>query len=194
MLIHGACLCGAISYEAIVDPGGALKCCCADCRASSGGPYRESIPTASQSFRVRGLPLTYTDVSRRAEPVVFAFCGQCGAGFYAHQLNDPAWLSLWLGAVRERESLAATRYGYCAAAVLQDTAAPIAGVPFDQLNAGRRARIALDRDESEARALLDISDLIRWLWLSETGEGLWKDEFEFARISATTSLPPQTQS
>lgn len=196
MIIHGACVCGAVSYEANVDPGDALKCCCADCRAGSGGPYRECIPTASRSFHVRGLPRTYTDVSQRTVPVVFAFCGQCGVALYAHKLNDPLWLSLWLGAVRERESLAAACFGNCAAAVSQGYSgrSSSAGDTVDHLNADKGARGEPDMDETEANALLDISDLIRWLWFSETGEDLWQDERELARISTRTSLPPQTHS
>ena len=196
MLIHGACLCEATSYEAHVEPARAIQCSCSDCKAISAAPCRASIPTTPQSLRVRGLPRTFTDFAQRVVPVVFAFCGQCGTALYAHRLIDPQWLSLWLGAIRERGSLAVTRYGYCAAGVPQDNSvfAPIAVAPTDLLNADRVGRDKPDMDETEANALLDISDLIRWLWFSETGEDLWQDEREPARISTRTSLPPQTHS
>jgi hypothetical protein len=148
------------------------------------------------SLLVRGLPRTFTDASPGAQPVVFAFCGQCGAALYAHRLNDPTWLSLWLGPVRERDSLNTARFGHCAAAVPRGFSAHqlTAVVPVRQLDTDEEARGEAGTDQAEINTLLDISDLIRWLWFCETGEDLWKDGREFAGVGAGTSFPPQTQS
>jgi hypothetical protein len=60
MEIDGSCHCGAIAYEAIVDPKAAALCHCADCRTLSGSLFRASVSAKAENFRIlRGQPKIY---------------------------------------------------------------------------------------------------------------------------------------
>ena len=60
MKIDGACHCGFITFEAEVDPEKTTVCHCADCQTLSGSPYRASVPTTPDKFRLlSGEPTIY---------------------------------------------------------------------------------------------------------------------------------------
>ena len=53
MKIQGACHCGDISYEAIIDPARVSICHCTDCQALTGSAYRVTVPTLIKDFELR---------------------------------------------------------------------------------------------------------------------------------------------
>ena len=60
MKIDGACHCGAIRYEAEVDPEKVSICHCTDCQTLSGTAYRVVAPAKREDFRVlSGVPKIY---------------------------------------------------------------------------------------------------------------------------------------
>ena len=55
MKIEGQCHCGAIAYEAEVEPGSMTVCHCNDCQIHSGSAFRANIPApAISSARATG--------------------------------------------------------------------------------------------------------------------------------------------
>ena len=70
MHITGSCHCGAIRYEAEVDPARVSACHCTDCQALTGTAFRLSIQALPGTFRlVAGTPRVYTktgDSGRKA--------------------------------------------------------------------------------------------------------------------------------
>ena len=60
MKIDGGCHCGAITYEAEVDPDKAGICHCTDCQILSGTAFRTLVPIPEDAFTLlSGQPKTY---------------------------------------------------------------------------------------------------------------------------------------
>ena len=60
MKIDGGCHCGAIAYEAEVDPETAGICHCTDCQQLTGTAFRVIVFASEEAFRiVRGTPKIY---------------------------------------------------------------------------------------------------------------------------------------
>ncbi len=119
MKVQGNCHCGAIAYEAEVDPDQAGVCHCTDCQALSGAPFRASVPAAKEDFRLtRGTPKTYVKTADSGAKRVQAFCGDCGSPIYATALDNPVTYNLRLGAVRQRADIVPRRQIWCSSALL----------------------------------------------------------------------------
>jgi hypothetical protein len=52
MKVEGACHCGAITYQAEVEPDGVEICHCTDCQTLTGTAYRVSVTTPAASLRL----------------------------------------------------------------------------------------------------------------------------------------------
>lgn len=79
MDITGQCFCGAIHYEASVDPGRIGICHCRDCQIFSGSAFRTAAVVARGDLRfTRGTPRTFEKTSERGTVRDMAFCGVCG--------------------------------------------------------------------------------------------------------------------
>src|SRR5262245_54441969 len=75
MKITGACHCGAIRYEADVDPATAGLCHCTDCQTLSGTAFRVSVRAVPNTFRiVAGTPRVYVKTAESGNPREQAFC------------------------------------------------------------------------------------------------------------------------
>lgn len=106
MKIEGGCYCGAIAYEAQVQPGTTTVCHCDDCQAQSGSAFRANIAAHASSFRlVRGTPRTYIKTAASGNERVLAFCDVCGSSLYACDVNNPQAYSLRIGTVKQRQEL-----------------------------------------------------------------------------------------
>jgi hypothetical protein len=107
MQIHGRCHCGAIHYEAEVDPDTVVLCHCADCQIFAGAPYRAMIRPLPGTLALHGTPRLYLKTADSGRQRVQAFCGTCGTHLYA---CDPgvaqANLGLRIGAIAERREFA----------------------------------------------------------------------------------------
>ena len=54
--IEGGCHCGAIRYEAVINPDYVVICHCSDCQAMSGAPYRVNVPVSTAKLTLTGEP------------------------------------------------------------------------------------------------------------------------------------------
>ncbi len=113
--IEGGCHCGAITYEAEVNPDNVIICHCTDCQTISGGPYRVNAPVLAELFTLRGTPKTYVKTGDSGRQVTTAFCGDCGAALYS--TGDPRTVNLRLGGVRQRAELPPKAQGFCGSAM-----------------------------------------------------------------------------
>lgn len=106
MKIDGKCYCGAIQYEAQVQPGTATVCHCDDCQAQSGSVFRANIPADGASFRLlSGTPRTYVKTAASGNQRALAFCEVCGSALYACDVSNPKSYSLRIGTIRQRHAL-----------------------------------------------------------------------------------------
>lgn len=118
MKITGRCHCGAITYEAEVDPATVSICHCTDCQVLSGSAYRTSVPTKKADFKLlTGTPKIYVKVGESGARRAQGFCGECGTPIYATSAEDPQVYGLRTGAVRERARLPPATQIWCRSAL-----------------------------------------------------------------------------
>jgi hypothetical protein len=111
MKIDGACHCGAITYEAEVDPEKTSICHCTDCQKLTGAAFRTSVPAGRDKFRIlTGEPSIYVKTAESGARRTQAFCGKCGSPIYATAHDDPrAGYGIRTGTVRQRDRLVPKR-------------------------------------------------------------------------------------
>lgn len=106
MKVEGTCYCGAIEYEAEVQPGTATVCHCNDCQVQSGSAFRANIAAPAAGFRLlKGTPRTYIKTAASGNQRVLAFCEVCGTSLYACAVEHPQSYSLRIGTVKQRQEL-----------------------------------------------------------------------------------------
>src|SRR5689334_24868971 len=120
MKVHGRCHCGAIAYEAEVDPARVSICHCTDCQQLTGTAYRVSVPTRRDDFVLRsGTPTLYVKTTAESgAPRVQAFCPNCGSSSYARAPRDDFdTYGRRVGCLEERRALAPRRQIWCRSAL-----------------------------------------------------------------------------
>jgi hypothetical protein len=110
MKVDGQCHCGAIAFEAEVDPGTVSICHCSDCQQLTGTTYRASIQAPAASFRLlRGTPKGYVKTAESGNKRNQVFCGDCGSPLYACAPENPTVYSLRIGALAQRAEMTPNR-------------------------------------------------------------------------------------
>jgi len=107
MKIDGQCHCGAITFEAEVDPDEVYVCHCTDCQSISGSPFRWAVSLPKEDFRLlAGSPKTYVKRAESGAENHQVFCPDCASPIYSTSSRDD-WtsLNLRLGTVRQRAEL-----------------------------------------------------------------------------------------
>jgi hypothetical protein len=110
MQVHGRCHCGAVQWEAEVDPDAASICHCTDCQSFSGAPFRASVPAKAENFRItKGEPRRYVKTADNGNRRAQGFCGDCGSPLYSTQAENPQAYLLRLGTLDERAEITPKR-------------------------------------------------------------------------------------
>jgi hypothetical protein len=106
MKVHGQCHCGAITYEAEVDPAAVTMCHCLDCQTLSGSAFRLNVLAPAETLRLlSGLPRQYIKTGTTGAKRVHGFCEACGGPVYATDPVSPKTYTLRVGALAERDAL-----------------------------------------------------------------------------------------
>ncbi|MFE8645712.1 GFA family protein [Sphingomonas sp. NCPPB 2930] len=106
MNVDGQCHCGAIAFEAEVQPGTISICHCSDCQTHSGSAFRANIPAPAAGFRLtKGAPRTYVKTAASGTRRLLAFCQECGSPLYACAEENPPIYSLRIGVIKQRQQL-----------------------------------------------------------------------------------------
>jgi hypothetical protein len=106
MKVDGQCHCGAIAYEADVEPNTIAICNCLDCQKLSGAPFRANVSAPAASFKMlRGLPRTYIKTGDSGAKRLHAFCEACGSPIYSCALENTPSYTLRVGALNQRAAL-----------------------------------------------------------------------------------------
>ena len=118
MHVTGRCHCGAITYEAEVDPATVGVCHCTDCQTLSGSAYRVSVPAPAATFKLlSGKPKEYVKTAESGTKRVHAFCADCGSPVYATAIGERTSYSLRVGALDRRAELPPRRQIWCKSAL-----------------------------------------------------------------------------
>lgn len=109
--VDGSCHCGAICFEAEVNPSEVGICHCTDCQSLTGSAFRVTVPASAAAFRLTaGKPKTYLKVADSGARRVQAFCGDCGSPLYATSDEpNPATIGIRIGTIRQRSALRPAR-------------------------------------------------------------------------------------
>jgi hypothetical protein len=117
MHVTGSCQCGAIRYEAEVDPATSGVCHCTDCQKFSGSPWRASVRARAETLTLTGEPHVYVKTAESGTRRGQAFCPTCGSALYAFTPPDPEIVNLRLGAVDQRADLPPQAQIWCDSAL-----------------------------------------------------------------------------
>jgi hypothetical protein len=108
MHVDGACHCGAITFEAEIDPDRVRICHCTDCQQLSGTAFRVMVPCPEADFHLKtGAPKIYVKTAESGRRRQQAFCADCGSPIYATS-DEPAGsrsLGLRIGSLTQRRNL-----------------------------------------------------------------------------------------
>jgi hypothetical protein len=108
MKVTGTCHCGAIRFEASIDPDKVRICHCTDCQKLSGTAFRVMVPCAETEFHlISGEPKIYVKTAESGRARQQAFCSICGSPIYATS-DEPAGsrsLGLRVGVLDQRREL-----------------------------------------------------------------------------------------
>lgn len=116
MRVDGACHCGAIRFEASIDPEKVRICHCTDCQQLSGTAFRVMVPCPEGDFHLlSGTPKIYVKTAESGRRRQQAFCDNCGSPIYATSDEAPGARSLGLrvGILTQRRELAPKRQFWC---------------------------------------------------------------------------------
>ena len=107
MKITGECHCGAIAYEAEIDPAKVGICHCADCQTLSASAYRTVGIAPAETFKLtRSKPKEYVKVAESGNRRVQAFCPDCGSAIYATNADgERKAYNIRLGTSHQRRDL-----------------------------------------------------------------------------------------
>jgi len=106
MKIDGGCHCGAITYEAEIDPEKVAVCHCTDCQALSGTAFRTVVPVPEADLSLSGRPGIYVKTGDSGAKREQAFCRECGSPVYATSVGEgPKVYNIRLGTARQRHRL-----------------------------------------------------------------------------------------
>jgi hypothetical protein len=104
--VTGQCHCGAIAYEAEVDPATVGVCHCLDCQRLTGSAFRANIPAPAPGFRLlKGKPRQYVKTGTSGAKRIHAFCETCGGPVYSCAAQIPLTYSLRVGALAQSHEL-----------------------------------------------------------------------------------------
>jgi hypothetical protein len=132
--IEGGCHCGAVTYEAEIDPAQVVICHCTDCQALTGSPFRVTVIAATDQVRMTGqLPRIYVKTGDNGRPRRQSFCADCGSPlFTTGEGQDAQETGLRWGSIRQRDALVPRAQIWCRSAVPWiDRIASLPGVPTD---------------------------------------------------------------
>jgi hypothetical protein len=122
MQVHGSCHCGAVKFEAVVDPARVTIRHCTACQNLTGTAYRVTVAARAEGFRLtHGSPKTYKTYIKVADSGnkrAQVFCAECGSHLYAHAAVEKAdRLGLRVGCLQERTELVPSKRIWCRSAL-----------------------------------------------------------------------------
>jgi hypothetical protein len=118
MRIDGGCHCGAVFYEAEIDPELVSICHCTDCQTLTGSAYRVTVLTRRDSIRMTGeAPKIYVKTGENGRKRLQYFCPHCGSPLFTtgEGADAETWGIRW-GSIRQRRELAPRRQIWCRSA------------------------------------------------------------------------------
>lgn len=111
MKIDGGCHCGAITYEAEVDPAKTSICHCTDCQKITGTAFRVTVFAPESDYHITaGTPKHYIKIAESGAKRAQGFCADCGSQLYSTSVGEgPKVYGIRVGTARQRQELVPRR-------------------------------------------------------------------------------------
>lgn len=110
MKVTGGCHCGAIAFEADVDPAKVQICHCNDCQRLTGSAFRVTVAARPEDFVLKeGEPTIYLKTADSGSKRQHAFCGTCGTPVFRMPTDNNPNYSLRVGNLDQRRELSPLR-------------------------------------------------------------------------------------
>ena len=118
MNVDGECLCGTITFRAVVNPERCAICHCENCQVNSGTAFGWVVHIQDGQFGLTGGILKVFEITadsgRRRR---LSFCCDCGTRIHAQTPDKPdAFFGLRVGTVRQRNLLPPKQQVWCRSA------------------------------------------------------------------------------
>ena len=117
MRVTGGCHCGALRYEADIDPQKVGVCHCTDCQRLTGSAFSVFLPVPREHFLLSGEPRIYVKTAESGNRRAQAFCATCGTRVYASAEKNPEVFNLRVGTIDQRAQLAPKIQLWCRSAM-----------------------------------------------------------------------------
>ena len=111
MKVTGHCHCGAVSFEAEIDPAQVRVCHCTDCQKMTGTAFRTNVNSLPGTLVLKsGAPRTYVKTAESGNRRAQAFCPDCGTHLWASDaVENPSSVGLRVGTLDQRAELRPSR-------------------------------------------------------------------------------------
>jgi len=108
VVFTGACLCGAVRFEARGEPAGVNHCHCVQCQRVSGAAMLTSATWPLAAVRMLAGPPAHFESS---PGVRRSFCARCGSTlFWQRPKGEPAEIAIAAGAIDQADRLRPTEH------------------------------------------------------------------------------------
>lgn len=112
----GSCFCGAIEWEAEIDPNMVAVCHCRDCQIFAGSAFRMSGGNPSNFEFTKGTPKVFEKTADSGNVRRMAFCGNCGTHLASMPMDDAAgasYIAIRLATCKDFDQLKPVAEIYC---------------------------------------------------------------------------------
>lgn len=118
MNVDGTCLCGAVTYEAEIDPARCAICHCSDCQTHAGTAFGVVVHIENGTFRLTsGALKVFNKIADSGRIRALSFCPECGTRIHARTPDDPsAFFGLRVGTISQRNQLTPQLQVWCSSA------------------------------------------------------------------------------
>jgi hypothetical protein len=108
MKIDGGCHCGALTFEAEIDPDKVAVCHCTDCQKMSGTAFRTVVRADEGDFKMlSGEAKVYIKTAESGAARAMGFCENCGTQVYGTGVGDgPKVYGIRAGTITQSAQLA----------------------------------------------------------------------------------------
>jgi hypothetical protein len=118
MNVHGRCHCGAIEFDAAVEPSRVTICHCTDCQILTGTAFRTTVRAATTSFVLRkGAPRIYVKTGDSGRQREHGFCETCGTPIFTRAIEGAPTFGLRVGCLDRRTELRPAQRIWCRSAL-----------------------------------------------------------------------------
>jgi len=106
MSVKGGCLCGAVRYEAGVDPAFSGHCYCVDCQKGTGCGHVTVVGVPEAALALTGRTTTYTKPGASGQSVDRVFCTTCGTPLFSRPRAMAGMLMVRAGTLDDPSTVA----------------------------------------------------------------------------------------